>query len=182
MGLLDRDSEDPQAKLRRYIILGLMSLVLLTVAYLYFTRFSAEKKATIAFLDAVVRGDTETAYRLWQPPSSYTFQTFLEDWGPQGFYGPVQSYRIAAAQRPRGGSGAGATPRPVPRLRRRLHRARAGGRAERAAERGPRRARGERARTRDGGTWQGLIFREWDCRIRRRRSDLSCNCVPAAVK
>lgn len=105
MGLLDRDSEDPQAKLRRYIILGLMSLVLLTVAYLYFTRFSAEKKATTAFLDAVVRGETEVAYRLWQPPSSYTYKDFLEDWGPNGYYGPVKSYEIATVQRRPGASG-----------------------------------------------------------------------------
>lgn len=105
MGLLDRDSEDPQAKLRRYIILGLMSIVLFAVAYLYFTRFSAEKKAVNAFLDAVVRGDTEAAYRLWQPPSSYTYRDFLDDWGPNGFYGPVKSYEIVTAQRRPGASG-----------------------------------------------------------------------------
>jgi hypothetical protein len=105
VGLLDRDSEDPQAKLRRYIILGLTSLVLLTVAYLYFTRFSAEKKAVTEFLDAVVRGDTEAAYRVWQPPSSYAYKDFLDDWGPSGYYGPVKSYEIVTVQRRPGASG-----------------------------------------------------------------------------
>ena len=105
MGLLDRDSEDPQAKLRRYIVLGLLSVAVLIAAYLYFTRFSTEKKTVETFLDAVARGDTEAAYRLWQPPSSYTYKDFLEDWGPNGYYGPVKTFEIVTAQRRPGASG-----------------------------------------------------------------------------
>jgi hypothetical protein len=105
VGLLDRDSEDPQAKLRRYIVLGLLSVAILVAAYLYFTRFSAEKDTVETFLNAVVRNDMETAYRLWQPPSTYRYSDFLEDWGPGGYYGPVKTYEIVTAQRRPGASG-----------------------------------------------------------------------------
>ncbi len=105
MGLLDRDSEDPHSKMRRYIVLGLLSVALLVVAYLYFTRYSTEKKTVDTFLDAVARGDTEAAYRQWQPRSTYAYKDFLEDWGPNGYYGPVKTYEIVTAQRRPGASG-----------------------------------------------------------------------------
>lgn len=105
MGLLDRDSEDPHSKLRRYIVLGLLGAVLLVVAYLYFTRYSTEKKTVDTFLSAVVRGDTEAAYRQWQPRAAYTYRDFLEDWGPNGYYGPIKSFEIVTAQRRPGSPG-----------------------------------------------------------------------------
>lgn len=105
MGLFDGSSEEPQSKIRRYLITGVVLALLLGAGVRYVLRYHAEKKTVARFLDTVVRGDLQAAYRIWQPKPTYTFQDFLEDWGPQGFYGPVQSYRIAAAQRPRGGSG-----------------------------------------------------------------------------
>ena len=105
MGLLDRDSEDPQSKLRRYIVLALLTVVAAVVAFLYFTRYSAEKKTATRFLDTVVQGNLEEAYRLWQPKASYTYKDFVDDWGPNGYYGPVKSYQIVTAQRTRGASG-----------------------------------------------------------------------------
>ena len=105
LGLLDRDSEDPQTKLRRYILTGLASAVLLAAGYLYLTRYSTEKDTATKFFDAVVKGDTEAAYRIWQPKPSYTYKDFLDDWGEKGYYGPVKSYQIVVAQRPKNGSG-----------------------------------------------------------------------------
>ena len=105
MGLLDRDSEDPQSKLRRYIVTGLFGVGLAVVLFLYFTRFSAEKKTVAQFLDTVVQGNLESAYHLWQPKPSYTYKDFVDDWGPNGYYGPVKSYQIVTAQRTRGASG-----------------------------------------------------------------------------
>jgi len=105
MGLFDRDSEEPKSKLRRYLITALALLLLLAAAVWYVLRFHTEKKTVASFFEALVRGDTAAAYRLWNPHGSYTYQDFLEDWGPSSYYGPVRSYRIVTAQQKSGASG-----------------------------------------------------------------------------
>ena len=106
MGLLDSSSEEPRSKLRRYVITALALAALLTLGVGYVFRFYPEKKATERFFDALVGGDTQRAYQLWKPQPTYSYQDFLEDWGPSGYYGPVKSYRIEAAESPKhGGSG-----------------------------------------------------------------------------
>ncbi len=99
MGLLDSDhSEDPRSRARRYAFSGLALVLLLAASGWYLFRFHAEKKAVALFFDALSAGDTQRAYQLWKPQPSYTYQDFLEDWGPSGYYGPVKSYRIVAAE------------------------------------------------------------------------------------
>ncbi len=107
MALLDSDnSEEPRSKARRYAISGLALALLLAAGAWYLLRYHAEKSAVKAFFDALAAGDTQRAYQIWKPQPSYTFQDFLDDWGPTGYYGPVKSYRIEAAQAaPREGSG-----------------------------------------------------------------------------
>jgi hypothetical protein len=105
VGLLDSDSEDPQSKLRRYVILGLLAAIALVVLGLYITRYNAEKRIARQFFDTLVKSDAEAAYRLWQPKPTYTYKDFLDDWGHNGFYGPVKSYHIVTAQRQGGASG-----------------------------------------------------------------------------
>ncbi len=57
-------------------------------------------------MDAVVAQDYQHAFQIWKAHGSYTFQDFMADWGLDGYYGPVKSYRIeSAAQPPNGGSG-----------------------------------------------------------------------------
>ena len=103
MGLLDATSEEPRSKLRRLAISGLALALLVSLTIAYMFRFYPEKRAVERFLDTLVAGDIERAYELWKPSGSYTFQDFLEDWGPTGYYGPVKSYHIETAQNPRGG-------------------------------------------------------------------------------
>lgn len=104
--MLDSDGEEPRTKLRRYVISGVTFALLLTLGIWYLTRFSGEKRAVQRFLDAVVAGDTQLAYQTWKPQASYSYQDFLEDWGPSGYYGPIKSYHISGAQAPRkGGTG-----------------------------------------------------------------------------
>jgi len=55
------------------------------VIVLYFTfRYYPEKKATEHFLDALIAGDTNHAYQLWEPSESYRFADFLADSGAEG--------------------------------------------------------------------------------------------------
>ncbi len=106
MGLLDSSSEEPRSKLRRYVVTGLALAALLILGIGYVFRFYPEKKAAERFFAALAGGDTQRAYQLWKPQPTYSYQDFLEDWGPSGYYGPVKSYRIETAESPKhGGSG-----------------------------------------------------------------------------
>ena len=79
------------------------ALVLVAIVVLWFTfRYYPEKKAAEHFFDALVAGDTARAYQLWKPSPSYAMKDFLADWGPEGYYGPVKSYKILRASSPVG--------------------------------------------------------------------------------
>ncbi len=106
MGLFDTTSEHPQSKMLRYLITTLVFLALVAGGIWWMLRFHQEKITARRFLNAVVTGQMEEAYRLWKPSATYTYQDFLEDWGPNGFYGPVRSYHYEDAERlPKSGSG-----------------------------------------------------------------------------
>jgi len=105
LGLLDSDSEEPKSKLRRYVISALALALLLSFGGWYLFRFYSEKKTVERFLNAVVAGDMQRAYQIWKPQGSYSYKDFLEDWSPTGYYGPVKSYHIEAAQKPKDASG-----------------------------------------------------------------------------
>jgi hypothetical protein len=77
----------------------IVALVLALGVVLYFTfRYYPEKKVTKEFFDALVAGDSDTAYALWKPTQSYRKSDFLADWGPTGYYGPVKSFKIMGAK------------------------------------------------------------------------------------
>jgi len=101
MSLLD----PPAAKSdkSRAMAFTVAALAAVAIVALYFQfRYYPEKKAAERFFDALVAGDTAKAYELWKPGPSYTMKDFLADWGPQGYYGPVKSYKIVRAKAPSG--------------------------------------------------------------------------------
>jgi len=107
LGLLDSTEEHPYSKLRRYIITTAVFLILIALSLWWLLRYHQEKVTVHHFLDAVVAGNMEEAYRIWKPAPSYTFKDFLDDWGPEGYYGPVHSYHYEDAEKlGKGGSGA----------------------------------------------------------------------------
>ena len=100
MGLFDGDGEEPTSKARRYVMTGSFFVLALAATVWYFLRFQTEKNTVNTFMEAVARGDMKAAYALWQPadPKSYELKDFISDWGPEGYYGPVRSFRITAAE------------------------------------------------------------------------------------
>ncbi len=79
------------------------ALVILAAVVLYFAfRYYPEQRAAQRFFNALVAGDSNTAYKLWKAAPSYRLQDFLTDWGPHGYYGPVKSYKIMKISRPDG--------------------------------------------------------------------------------
>ncbi len=106
MGLLDSGTEEPRSKGRRYAVTVVAFALLMALAIWYLLRFYPEKRAAEHFFDALATGDAQRAYQLWHPQPTYSYQDFLDDWGPTGYYGPVKSYRIESVQAPpKGGSG-----------------------------------------------------------------------------
>lgn len=113
MGLFENSAEEPRMRINRYLITGVVLILLIGLGIWYQFRFYSEKKAVERFLNVLVTGDTRAAYEIWVPSaagegrgkSSYTYEDFVSDWGPNGFYGPVKSYAIETAQRPKDGSG-----------------------------------------------------------------------------
>jgi hypothetical protein len=102
--LLDAPAE-PQGKSNavKYTLIAVALAVLIGGWFLF--RYYPEKRAVTHFFDALVAGNTEQAYQLWKPSGSYRKGDFLADWGPEGYYGPVKSYGILSATRPKSSNG-----------------------------------------------------------------------------
>ncbi|MGH9746138.1 MAG: hypothetical protein ACRD59_08520 [Candidatus Acidiferrales bacterium] len=105
MTLFDGSEEHPPAKIRRYIITTIAFVLLVAGACWYLLRYHQEKSTINRFMKTVAAGQMDVAYKIWQPSSSYSLKDFNEDWGSEGYYGPVKSFRILAAHQPNGGSG-----------------------------------------------------------------------------
>ena len=105
MGILDSTGEEPDSKLRRWILTGAVFALLMALGIWWVFRFHSEKKVVEQFLQAVIAEDMPRAYQIWKPASSYKFKDFAEDWSASGYYGPVKSYRIETAQQKSGASG-----------------------------------------------------------------------------
>ena len=100
MSLLEPPAEKPEKS--RVMAFTVVAVLLAAAIALWFTfRYYPEKKVASQFFDALVAGDTNTAYTLWKPTTSYKMSDFLADWGPTGYYGPVKSYKIMGAKAPK---------------------------------------------------------------------------------
>lgn len=104
MGVFDSSEEHPPAKIRRYVISGVAFAVLLFFAYQYLMRYHTEKRTANHFMTAIVAGNMEQAYRMCNPSDSYSMKDFLDDWGPDGYYGPVKSFHIENAEEDKRGT------------------------------------------------------------------------------
>jgi hypothetical protein len=106
LGLLDTRGDEPKSKTLRYAVSGAALVIFVAFGiWFFFLRFISEKHTVEHFMDAVVAADFQRAYQIWKPHGTYSVQDFMADWGPQGYWGPVKSYRIEAAEQPSGGSG-----------------------------------------------------------------------------
>ena len=99
MSLLEPPVDKPHKS--RALAITAVVLVIAIAAVLYFTfRYYPEKKAASQFFDTLVAGDTDKAYGLWKPSANYKMSDFMADWGPQGYYGPIKSYKVIGAKAP----------------------------------------------------------------------------------
>jgi hypothetical protein len=104
VGLFDGTEEHPPSKLRRYVISGVVLILLVWGGLWWLLRYHGEKTAVYHFLNAVVAGDMQRAYGMWSPSESYSIKDFQGDWGSDGYYGPVKSFNVTGTYRPPDGS------------------------------------------------------------------------------
>lgn len=96
MTLLDATPPKPERPIGRYILIGAMAAIVLGVsAYLLWDY--PEQRTVTQFMEALQRGDYKTAYHIWQPSASYSYDDFVKDWGPQGDYGKIRDFEILQA-------------------------------------------------------------------------------------
>lgn len=115
MSLFDGKPQPAPSKVFFYIKIALAVVALILLAG-FFAEIAApgpvhlfwyhsERNRVASFLSAVVVGDMQKAYQIWGPQEGYSYKDFLEDWGPDGYYGPVKSYMLSDADHPKDGSG-----------------------------------------------------------------------------
>jgi hypothetical protein len=100
-----------RARRRRIWIASLIAAALILAALLWFNRFWPEEHRTEKFFGDLQTQNFEAAYGIWmndpnwkQHPQNYkrySYEKFYQDWGPAGEWGPIRSYKIVAAQKPR---------------------------------------------------------------------------------
>jgi hypothetical protein len=106
VGILDSGAEEPKSKALRYVVSAVALAILIAISFWYFLRYTTEKRTVERFMNAIVAGDSQQAYKIWHPLPTFSFQDFVSFWGPDGYYSPIKSYRIETAEvPPKGGSG-----------------------------------------------------------------------------
>jgi hypothetical protein len=76
----------------------LAAIVLGSIYWLFFRNWQEERRVD-QFLSLLEQKSYEQAYGLWgcsieKPCPNYSYQKFLEDWGPASPLGPVDSYQV----------------------------------------------------------------------------------------
>jgi hypothetical protein len=110
--LFDAQPYDEAAARRRRIWIAVAILAVIAVAaLLFFNRFWPEEHKVNQFFSQLQAKNYESAYGIWmndanwkQHPETYKrygFRAFYNDWGPGGEWGPINSFKIVAAQKPR---------------------------------------------------------------------------------
>ena len=112
MTLFDAEYRAP-SRGRRYFFTAVGVIVTIAVFmavfpdYLWYPLVYYKEVSTIRhFAIDITRGELRPAYEIWKPSPSYSFKDFTDDWGPQGYYGPVRSYRLGRPQHIKNGSAA----------------------------------------------------------------------------
>jgi hypothetical protein len=96
--LFDSETPKPKTGIRKYWPLLVIIVVVGGVIGYFALHNLPEKRAAANFLTQLQEGNYKEAYKLWQPTSSYTYDDFLHDWGPQGDYGKVREFKIVGAE------------------------------------------------------------------------------------
>jgi hypothetical protein len=110
--LFDAQPYDEAGERRRRIrIACAIAAVIAIAALLWFNRYWPEERRVERFFAQLQAKNFAGAYGIWmndpnwkQHPEAYKrydFDKFYLDWGPGGEWGPIHSYKVVGAQKPR---------------------------------------------------------------------------------
>lgn len=105
MTLFEEVKEHPRSKSRRRAILAAVLAIFVIAGLWWVLRYHKERVTILHFMDAVIAGQMQQAYQIWKPSSSYSYKDFLDDWGPDGYYGPIRSFHVINTEHQAGASG-----------------------------------------------------------------------------
>jgi hypothetical protein len=94
MTIFDAPPLRPPWKYRRLAFFAGSGVVIAAIVIFWLLRFHTEYATMRRVMDAIESGNYQQAYQVWKPTKSYSYQDFMQDWGPDGYYGPVKSYQI----------------------------------------------------------------------------------------
>lgn len=97
MTLLDATPPKPPLHIWRYIVLGVL-IILLGAGFYFAFRNYPEERAVTRFLTTLEQEKFQEGYQLWQPSPTYSYQDFLHGWGLQGDYGKIRGFEILGAR------------------------------------------------------------------------------------
>ena len=97
MTLLDATPPKQPRKIGRYVLLAMVIIIVGGTAYILLRNFP-EERAVSRYLTTLEQGNYQEAYRLWQPSASYSYQDFIHDWGEQGDYGKIRTFKILGSR------------------------------------------------------------------------------------
>lgn len=85
-------------KITKYTLLALiLSLIAGVTLYVIFKNWREEREVK-RLLTAIEQSDYQSAYRIWKPEASYTYNDFMRDWGPNGDYGKITSFKMVRSR------------------------------------------------------------------------------------
>ena len=103
--------DEAKARRRRIRIAVAIIVIIAIAAVVWFNRYWPEERRVNQFFAQLQAKNYAGAYAIWmndpnwkQHPEQYKrygFDHFYQDWGPGGEWGPITSYKIVAAQKPR---------------------------------------------------------------------------------
>jgi hypothetical protein len=92
-------SDQKRERLTKKIVIALLITAVVGLSLFLFFRNFSEKRVAGSFFDALRANDHREAYRIWgcteqTPCRDYSFEKFMEDWGPQGAYSNIHEARV----------------------------------------------------------------------------------------
>jgi hypothetical protein len=103
--------DEAKARRRRIWIAVAIVVVIAVGVALWMNRYWPEERRVDRFFAQLQAKNYEGAYAVWMNDPEwkqhserykrYDFHAFYLDWGPGGQWGPISSYKIVAAQKPR---------------------------------------------------------------------------------
>ena len=72
----------------------LTGLVIGSGILIYFFANFREERSIQKYFETLQKGNLTKAYQLWGPTNEYTYEDFIIDWGPKGYYGQIKLFKI----------------------------------------------------------------------------------------